>query len=1170
MKHDDLYFHQGSVTTPVTKVGEKRTDTPAGGFLLLDGEEHYRISAYHAMAPFLMTLASDTDLWMFVTSGGGLTAGRVDADGSLFPYETVDKLHDGHHHTGPITLVRVARADGQSVLWRPFHSRRPDEFRVERNLYKSTTGNRLVFEEINHDLGLIFRYRWSGSDGFGWVRTATLENRGTSVASIDILDGLRNVLPHGVPQALCQNASNLADAYKKTEADPETMLAIFSLTAGISDRPEAVEVLRANTVWCVGLTDFTVHLAGEAVETFGSGETPTPDAVLNGRRGNYLVTSSLDLGPGDYSQWHIVADAGRSHVQIAALRKRILAGDDLYWEVEESLRRAGDNLTRNVGSADGIQMTGSENATVHHFANVLFNNMRGGVFAQNYDVPTADLEDFVRTRNRRTAERRKAFFESLPESVTVTELLAAAREADDVDLERLCLEYLPLYFGRRHGDPSRPWNRFSIHVRDRDGGRALRYEGNWRDIFQNWEALCVSFPGFLPNVVAKFVNASTVDGFNPYRVTRDGVDWETPDPDDPWSHIGYWGDHQIIYLLKLLESMTRYMPGELEGMLRREIFSYADVPYRIRPYDEILDDPCSTIVFDAALAADIDERVGALGSDGRLLPGPDGSVYHVNLLEKLLVPLLSKLSNLAPDGGIWLNTQRPEWNDANNALVGNGVSVVTLCYLRRYVAFLEELVAHAVGESVSVSTEVAGWFRQVSEVLRREEELLGSEPLEAPDRKRLMDELGRAFSEYRSAVYSSGFAGKTDIDVREVADLCSTARAFLEAGIRANRRVDALYNSYVLLDISTDGTGALLHPLQEMLEGQVAALSSGLPDADEAVEVLEQLFASRLYRADQRSFLLYPEKKLPGFLEKNVIRFGGVASVPVLNELLAAGEDSIVERDASGVLRFNADFRNRDDLAAALDRLGEQDRWRDSVARDRGAALVLFEDVFNHRSYTGRSGAMYAYEGLGSIYWHMVAKLLLAVQEIVLRAGTDGSSPESQDALAGMYYRVRAGLGFEKTPGEYGAFPTDPYSHTPAYGGAKQPGMTGQVKEEILTRFGEMGVRVERGAVSFRPVLLRPDEFLERPEVFRFYDVEGKPAEIDLSAGSLAFTFCQVPVVYERVDGEGWVRVVLDDGSKTTRPGGSLDEELSREIFGRTGRVASIHVGVPRSLLCRA
>ena len=51
------------------------------------------------------------------------------------------------------------------------------------------------------------------------------------------------------------------------------------------------------------------------------------------------------------------------------------------------------------------------------------------------------------------------------------------------------------------------------------------------------------------------------------------------------------------------------------------------------------------------------------------------------LAEKLLTPLLVKLTNLVPGGGIWMNTQRPEWNDANNAIAGLGLSVVTTAYL---------------------------------------------------------------------------------------------------------------------------------------------------------------------------------------------------------------------------------------------------------------------------------------------------------------------------------------------------------------------------------------------------------------------------------------------------------------------------------------------------------
>ncbi|MGR5543464.1 hypothetical protein ACPV5V_33410, partial [Vibrio campbellii] len=72
-----------------------------------------------------------------------------------------------------------------------------------------------------------------------------------------------------------------------------------------------------------------------------------------------------------------------------------------------------------------------------------------------------------------------------------------------------------------------------------------------------------------------------------------------------------------------------------------------------------------------------EEKSQLLGSDGKLVLTSDNEVYLVNLMEKILVPLLAKLSNLVIDGGIWLNTQRPEWNDANNAIVGNGLSMVT-------------------------------------------------------------------------------------------------------------------------------------------------------------------------------------------------------------------------------------------------------------------------------------------------------------------------------------------------------------------------------------------------------------------------------------------------------------------------------------------------------------
>ena len=288
-----------------------------------------------------------------------------------------------------------------------------------------------------------------------------------------------------------------------------------------------------------------------------------------------------------------------------------------------------------------------------------------------------------------------------------------------------------------------------------------------------------------------------------------------------------------------------------------------------------------------------------------------------------------------------------------------------------------------------------------------------------------------------------------------------------------------------------------------------------------------------------------------------------VDTIPLLQDLLANGNNALLARDAEGVLRFHESLKNDRDLDGALDELEAQPQWSDAVARDRRAVLDLYETVFRHKSYTGRSGVMYGYEGLGCIYWHMVAKLLLAVQETILRADREGLSAPAVEQLAVNYFRIRAGLGHEKTVAEYGAFPTDPYSHTPPGGGAKQPGMTGQVKEEILTRFGELGVRVEGGVVRFRPFLLRADEFLVRPARFEYYDVGGRRRAIALADGNLAFTLCQVPVVYARVMGEPRVRVAFADGTSAERPGDALDARSCSELFARTGRIERIEVANP-------
>ena len=210
---------------------------------------------------------------------------------------------------------------------------------------------------------------------------------------------------------------------------------------------------------------------------------------------------------------------------------------------------------------------------------------------------------------------------------------------------------------------------------------------------------------------------------------------------------------------------------------------------------------------------------------------------------------------------------------------------------------------------------------------------------------------------------------------------------------------------------------------------------------------------------------------------------------------------------------------------------------------------------------------MFGFEGLGCIYWHMVSKLLLAVQEnffSALDANADGATVQR---LGDLYYRVRFGIGFNKAPDEFGAFPTDPYSHSPKHTGAQQPGMTGQVKEEVLTRFGELGVRVVGGQANFSPRLLRRQEFLGAPRGFRFVDVDDQWQDVDIPRNGLAFTWCQVPVIYTLGQGDGQIVLTLKDGSTQTVPSLQLDGEHSAAIFNRNGEVRRLDVTVPESYL---
>ena len=1128
----------------------------SGDYVKLGGELYYRIQNYDAMEPFFMSIVSSSDHWLFISSTGGLTAGRISPEHSLFPYYTDDKITENSGNTGNKAILLVGLKN-KICLWEPFLAPADGNYHIQRNLYKNIPGTTLVFEEINLDLELSYRYAWRTGEKFGFIKTTWLVNSGRSACRVEFIDGIQNVLPAGITSLTQNTFSPLLDAYKRSELDAETGLAIFSLNSNLTDLAEPSELLVATSLAQVGLEKPGYLLSSDQLDRFRQGGELVTEKDVRGRRAAYFVHHQVDLEPGAERSWHLFADVDQDGATIV-YKMSMLHGNAyaLTAEIEKDIKENDLNLRKFVAGADGLQLSEAQLCNSNHFSNVMFNIMRGGLFADQYWINKKDYIGFVSIRNREIVNKNSGFFAALPGRFSLSDLLHAVNENGTPDLVRLSYSYLPLTFSRRHGDPSRPWNQFATRIKNSDGTMRLDYEGNWRDIFQNWEALAYSYPEFVESMICTFLGATTVDGYNPYRITYQGIDWELPQPGNPWANLGYWSDHQVIYLQKLMEISTRLHPGRLQGFLDQPLFSYADIPYKIKPYDDLLKDPNNTILFDWDRQRLIDARVLETGMDGKLVHTQDGRVLQVSLGEKLLTLLLAKLANFVPEGGIWMNTQRPEWNDANNALVGKGLSVVTLCYLHRCIAFCRQLFSETKIDSIALNPGIQLFFERVFGALDKFEPNL-KKSFTDEERRKMMDALGQAGSDYRWDYYENGFTGEmTHLPVSKIIEFLDLVLCYTEHSLRANKRTDNLFHSYNVIHL--DGSRATIGHLYEMLEGQVAILSSGLLSSEEALLLLDDLRHSLLYQPDQKTYILYPDRNIPGFLKKNCLSPEKVAGLELFSALIEQGENRLVILDVNGDYHFSGQIRNIRDINRTLEFLKNDPRYKQLVDGESNKIRDLFESTFHHNEFTGRSGTFFAYEGLGSVYWHMVSKLLLAVQETVLR---DRHSSCTK-ALVEKYHDIRAGFSFTKSPALYGAFPTDPYSHTPKEHGAKQPGMTGLVKELILTRQAELGLGIEQGRLVFDPLLIDARELLASPAVYTYLDVNGQQNSLQLDAGSLVYTICQTPVVLKR-SGKPSITALFSDGHTLQIEGNGLDVENSRHIFDRDGVLNYLVVHYP-------
>ena len=168
-------------------------------------------------------------------------------------------------------------------------------------------------------------------------------------------------------------------------------------------------------------------------------------------RGCNLCKSKIKLNPNETASWDIILNTNVDHSQITDLKKSVQLVKAK--EINDSIRENNLELKKFVGSADGFQLSNSKNNDMHHTANVLFNIMRGGIFVNNYGIDKSDFSSFVKTRNIKTFKKHASLINEVSNENSLEDITTIGLKTGDQNLIRLCYEYLPITFGRRHGDP---------------------------------------------------------------------------------------------------------------------------------------------------------------------------------------------------------------------------------------------------------------------------------------------------------------------------------------------------------------------------------------------------------------------------------------------------------------------------------------------------------------------------------------------------------------------------------------------------------------------------------------------------------------------------------------------------------------------------------------------
>jgi hypothetical protein len=119
-------------------------------------------------------------------------------------------------------------------------------------------------------------------------------------------------------------------------------------------------------------------LSAKQLNNFRKGLSIENEIDIRAEKGAYFASKNLDLSAGAEKEWMIIAEVNQNHSAIAKITNAIKNESALKTLIQKDIESGTKKLIELDAAADGLQLTSDHFRDTRHFANTLFNIMRGG------------------------------------------------------------------------------------------------------------------------------------------------------------------------------------------------------------------------------------------------------------------------------------------------------------------------------------------------------------------------------------------------------------------------------------------------------------------------------------------------------------------------------------------------------------------------------------------------------------------------------------------------------------------------------------------------------------------------------------------------------------------------------------------------------------------------